>query len=151
MIVILKDNMSLLSLTIANSVMPKTLDHTFSNRCWLKVPVSNTVMYRLFWNAKCKEDKLSPCPDSPIKETTSTGIMTLENWLSQTMNTAWNPAFKAPWYIVLWTQIQYHIQDRLSLPLFKVWIRHPVNGNFALKKLKKIYRLTLECRAVSCQ
>lgn len=79
--------MSLLSLKIANSVMPKTLDHTFSNRCWLKEPVSHTVLYRLFRNAKCKEDKLSPCPDSPIKETTTTGMVTSENWLSQTKNT----------------------------------------------------------------
>lgn len=79
--------MSFLSSTMANSVMPKTLDHTYSNRCWLKMPVSNTVMYRLFRNAKCMEDKLSPCPDSPIKETTSAGIVTSENWLSQTMNT----------------------------------------------------------------
>lgn len=77
----LKDNTSLLSLTIAKSFIAKTLDHTFSNRCWLKVPVSNTVMYRLLRNAKCKEDKLSPCPDNPIKETTSNG-MTSENWLS---------------------------------------------------------------------
>ena len=88
MIVILKDNTSLLSLTMANSDVPETLDHTFSNRCWLKVPVSNTVMYRLFQNAKCKEGKLSLCPDSPIKDTLSTGIMTSEKCLSLNMSTA---------------------------------------------------------------
>lgn len=48
--------------------MPETQDHTFSNRCRLKMPVSNTATCRLFAAAKCNEDKLSPCPDGSIKE-----------------------------------------------------------------------------------
>lgn len=60
--------------------MPETQDHTFSNRCWLKMPVSNTVMYRLFTTAKCNEDKLSPCPDSSIKETAFAAMVSSVNW-----------------------------------------------------------------------
>lgn len=128
----------MLSVTVANPGMPDSLYHTFFNRCWLKTPVATVLRTVCSQNVKCKEGKLSFCPDSPIKEPISTAIMTPENWLSHNMNIHMNLAFGGSVENFFFdTQIRFYTQEWFPCRYPFLDLTSPQMETLPLRDLKK--------------